>query len=140
MSTKNKKIARKPIERNWHLIDASSGNLGRLTSKAAALLRGKGKVSFTPHIDGGDFVIFINTNKLKFSKDKDEKKVYYHYSGYPGGMKAITLRNQIAKDSRVVIKKAIYRMLPKNRTRDVVIKRLKLFKDEKHPFADKFKK
>jgi len=140
MSIKNKKAARKPIERKWHLIDASSENLGRLTSKTASLLRGKGKVSFTPHIDGGDFVVFINTDKLKFSKDKDEKKIYYHYSGYPGGMKAITLRDQIVKDSRKVIKMAVYRMLPKNKTRDVVIKRLKLFKDDVHPFADKFKK
>ncbi|MFA6097145.1 MAG: 50S ribosomal protein L13 [Candidatus Paceibacterota bacterium] len=140
MSTKNKKAARKPIERKWHLIDASSENLGRLTSKVASLLRGKGKVSFTPHIDGGDFVVFINTDKLKFSRGKDEKKIYYHYSGYPGGMKAITLRDQIVKDSRKVIKMAVYRMLPKNKTRDVVIKRLKLFKDDVHPFADKFKK
>jgi len=140
MPTKNKKIGKKPIERKWHLIDASTDNLGRLTSKVAALLRGKGKVSFTPHIDGGDYVIFINSDKLKYSKDKDEKKVYYHYSGYPGGMSAITLKDQIIKDSRVVIKKAVYRMLPKNRTRDVVIKRLRIYKDDVHPYVDKFKK
>lgn len=139
MATKNKKTA-KPIERKWHLIDASSDNLGRLTSKAATLLRGKHKVSFTPHIDGGDFVVFINTDKLKFSKDKGVKKIYYHFSGYPGGMKATMLKDQIAKDSRKVIRDAVYCMLPKNRTRDVVIKRLKLIKDDVNTFADKFKK
>lgn len=136
---KNNKTVKKPIERKWHLIDASTENFGRLTSRAAVLLRGKGKVSFTPHIDGGDYVVFVNTDNLKFSKDKGTKKIYYHYSGYPGGMRATMLKDQIAKDSRKVIRDAVYNMLPKNKTRDVVIKRLKLFKNDVHPFADKFK-
>lgn len=140
MPIKNKKSGKKAIERKWHLIDATTENFGRLTSRAASLLRGKHKVSFTPNMDGGDYVVFVNTDKLRFSKDKGTKKIYYHFSGYPGGMKATMLKDQLKKDSTKIIRDAVYNMLPKNRTRDIAIKRLKLFKDENHPFADKLKK
>lgn len=128
---------RKKIVREWHFIDASSESFGRVSSRAIQYLRGKNKVDFAPHIDAGDYVVFINSDKLKFTKDKGKQKIYYTFSGYPGGIKAISLEDQIKKDSREVIKKAIYRMLPKNKLRDEMIKRLKIYKDDNHPHKDK---
>ncbi len=136
---KNNKVEKKQIVRKWHLFDASMENFGRMCSKAALLLRGKNKVTFTPHIDAGDCVIFINSDKLKFSKDKGKTKIYHHFSGYPGGIRSISLGDQITKDSRVIIKKAIYGMLPNNKMRDQIIKRLKIYKNDDHPYKDKFK-
>ncbi len=133
------KSNKKKIMRSWHLIDASSETFGRISSKAIELLRGKNKVDFTPHIDAGDHVVFINSDKLKFTKDKGKQKIYYTFSGYPGGIKAISLEDQIKKDSREVIRKAIYRMLPKNKLRNEMIKRLKVYKDDNHPYEDKLK-
>jgi large subunit ribosomal protein L13 len=127
-------------ERNWHVIDASTENFGRLSARIATLLRGKNKATFAPHIDGGDNVVVINADKLKFSGNKATGKVYYSHSGYLGGLKSITLGDRIQKDSREVISSAVFGMLPKNKLRNEMMKRLRVFKDEKHPYADKISK
>jgi len=127
------------IERRWYIFDASEESFGRLASKISLILRGKNKVDFTPHIDGGDYVVVVNSDNLKYTKDKNRSKIYYRHSGYPGGIKSICLGDQIRKDSREVIRKAVYRMLPNNRLRDRVIKRLKIYKDKSHIYKDKFK-
>jgi large subunit ribosomal protein L13 len=139
MSKDNKKISEeKKPERRWHLFDASEESFGRMASKIAVLLRGKNKVSFTPHIDDGDYVVVINSDNLKYTGNKGEGKIYYSYSGYMGGLKEISLKNKIKKDSRDVIKKAVYGMLPKNKLRDEMVKRLKVYKDENYLEKDKF--
>ena len=128
------------IKRNWHLFDAREESFGRMASKIAVLLRGKNKVSFTPHLDGGDFVVVVNSDDLKYTGNKKDGKIYYKYSGYMGGMKEINLGDQIKKDSRKVIEDAVFGMLPKNKLRNEMMKRLKVHKDDQHPYGDKFEK
>lgn len=128
------------IERKWHIFDATDENFGRMSTKIATILRGKNKVDFAPHIDAGDFVVVLNTDKVRFSGNKDKKKVYYAHSGYLGGMKEITLGDQVKKDSREIVKKAVYGMLPSNKLRNEMMKRLKIYKDEKHPYQDQIGK
>ncbi|MFH1460826.1 MAG: 50S ribosomal protein L13 [Patescibacteria group bacterium] len=113
-----------------HKIDANNKILGRLAVGAANLLRGKNKTDFVPYLDKGDEVVIVNTDKIKVTGRKIKDKIYYHHSGYPGGLKQITLGEALKKDSREVIRKAVYGMLPKNKLRDKMIKRLKLFKGE----------
>ena len=127
------------IKRNWHLFDASEENLGRLASRVAVILRGKDKVTFTPHLDGGDFVVVVNSDNLKVTGNKLENKIYYHYSGYHGGIKEISLGKLIEKDSTEVIKKAVFGMLPKNKLRKEMMKRLRVFGGEEHPYKDNIK-
>lgn len=128
------------IERKWHILDASEENFGRLSAKIATILRGKNKVTFTPHIDAGDNVVVINSDKLKFSGNKADGKIYYSHSGYLGGIKSIALQDQIKKDSREVIRMAVFGMLPKNKLRNEMMKRLRVYKNENHPYADKLTK
>lgn len=127
-------------ERKWHFFDAREESFGRMASKIAILLRGKNKVSFTPHLDGGDFVVVINSDNLKYTGNKKDGKIYYKYSGYMGGMKEITLGDQIKKDSRKIIEDAVFGMLPKNKLRNEMMKRLKVYKDDQHSYEDKFEK
>ncbi len=135
----NKKMnEEKKLERGWHLFDASEESFGRMASKIAVLLRGKNKVSFTPHIDGGDYVVVTNSDNLKYTGNKGEGKIYYRYSGYMGGLKEISLKDKMKRDSREIIKIAVYGMLPKNKLRDEMIKRLKVYKDENYLEKDKF--
>jgi len=136
INNKNQKF----IERNWHLFDAREESFGRMASKIAVLLRGKNKVSFVPHLDEGDYVVVVNSDNLKYTGNKKDGKIYYKYSGYMGGMKSITLGDQIKKDSRKVIEDAVFGMLPKNKLRNEMMKRLKVYKDDQHPYEDKFEK
>ncbi|MDO9230955.1 MAG: 50S ribosomal protein L13 [bacterium] len=122
----------KTINRKYHLFDAKKENLGRMATKIATILRGKNKVDFTPNIDGGDFVVVINSDNLQVTGNKLDGKLYHHYSGYPGGIRSVKLKDQIEKDSREVIKMAVYGMLSKNKLRDLMIKRLLIYKDDKH--------
>ncbi len=113
-----------------HTINATNKVLGRLAVEAANLLRGKNKTSFVPYLDGGDQVVIVNTDKIRVTGQKKKQKIYYHHSGYPGGIKEIKLGEALKLDSREVIRKAIYGMLPKNKLRDQMIKKLKLYKGE----------
>lgn len=114
-----------------HIIDADNRILGRLAVEVANLLRGKNKSSFVPYLDKGDRVIVINTDKIQVTGRKMKQKIYYHHSGYPGGIKGVRLEEAMAKDSRQVVRKAVYGMLPKNKLRDKMIKKLELYKGEK---------
>ena len=127
-----KKDSKKTIQRTYHLFDASTQVLGRMSTEIATVLRGKNKVDFTPHIDGGDFVVVINTDKIKVTGNKMLGKIYNRYSGYPGGITSTTLEDQIAKDSRKVIHDAVYGMLCKNKLRNRMMTRLLIYKDDKH--------
>ncbi len=114
-----------------HTIDATDKILGRLAVEIANLLRGKNKPSFVPYLDQGDEVIVVNTDKIKVTGRKMKQKIYYHHSGYPGGIKETRLEEAMEKDSGQVIRRAVYGMLPKNKLRDKIIKKLKLYKGEK---------
>jgi large subunit ribosomal protein L13 len=120
------------ITRKWYILDASEVPLGRLSTVAASLLLGKGKPTITSHMDGGDFVIVINSDNLVATGNKLEKKVYYRHSGFPGGIYKRTLQEAKDKDSTQVIIHSIRGMLPVNKLRDGRLKRLKVYKDDQH--------
>jgi len=117
--------SKKNIERKIHTIDATGKVLGRLASQIAILLRGKHKTNFDPSKDMGDIVVVKNVDKMKFTGKKMEKKIYRWHSGYLGGLKERTLEEMLKKDTKKVIKLAVLKMLPKNRLRKKIIKRLK---------------
>jgi large subunit ribosomal protein L13 len=125
----------KDISRQWYLIDASSMPLGRLSTIAASLLLGKGKPTVTPHIDGGDFVVIINADKLKVTGDKEHKKDYYRHSGFPGGLYKRTLGEQAERDSTKIIEHSVRGMLPVNKLRKDRLARLKIFTGSEHAHA-----
>lgn len=136
--TKSTKIMKtysaKPSEitREWYIIDASEAPLGRVATKVATMLTGKGKPIYTHHIDCGDNVIVINADKLLATGDKQDAKKYYHYSGYPSGLKTASLREKINKDSTEVIKLAVKGMLPKNKLMNDRLIRLKVYSGDEH--------
>ncbi len=112
------------IERKIHKIDATGKAVGRLATQIALILRGKHKSDYTPHLDMGDIVEVSNVNKLKFSGKKLEQKKYYHHSGYPGGLKETVLADLFKKDPAEVLRRAVRKMLPANRLRKKMLKRL----------------
>jgi large subunit ribosomal protein L13 len=123
------------IQRNWYVFDASDKVLGRLATKIATYLRGKNKPVFTPNVDTGDFVIVVNAAKVKLTGKKMDDKVYYHHSGYIGGIKAATAKDRLNSRPEEVIKDAVWGMLPKNRLGRAMLKKLKVYKGSDHPHA-----
>lgn len=123
------------ITQGWVLVDANGQTLGRLASKIASVLLGKNKPNFTPGMDTGDFVIVINAEKIAVTGNKLNDKFYYSYSGYPSGMKEISLRDQIDKHPDRVIRAAVWGMLPHNRFGRSLIKKLKVYGGSEHPHA-----
>jgi large subunit ribosomal protein L13 len=120
------------VSRKWYVVDASELPLGRLSTRVAELLIGKGKPMFTKHIDCGDYVIVINSDKLVVTGKKMEDKMYYKHSNYPGGLRETTLKYEMEKDSTNVIKKSIRGMLPVNKLRDDRLARLKIYSGSDH--------
>jgi len=118
------------VEKKEYQIDAAGKILGRMATEAAVLLRGKNTASWLPYITPENRVIIFNTDKIKVTGKKMEQKFYRHHTGYPGGLKEESLAKLLERDSREVIKLAIYGMLPRNKTRDKIIKNLKLFKGQ----------
>jgi len=129
----------KDIERRWHLVDLKDKILGRQATKIAALLRGKSKPYFTPSLDCGDYVVAVNARKVKLTGKKEDQKVYRRYSGYPGGLREISYQGMLKKRPEEVIRHAVRGMLPKNKLRSKMIKRLYVFPEEKHRYGDKLK-
>lgn len=122
----------KIIKRKYQLFDAQGKILGRLAAEIATVLRGKDKKDFSPHIDGGDVVVVINSDGVKVTGKKEKDKIYHSFSGYPGGISSISLGDQLKKDSRKLINMAVYGMLCKNKLRDRMMTRLLIYKDSKH--------
>lgn len=122
-----------PITRNWHHLDASGKVLGRLATEAATLLRGKHKVSFRNHLDNGDIVVITNARQVVLTGNKEKNKIYYHHSGYPGGLKSINARHLRETKPQELIIRAISGMLPKTRLRDGYLQRLKVYAESEHP-------
>ena len=117
----------------WHVIDAQGKVLGRLASRVAGILRGKHKPAFTPHLDLGDHVIIVNAEKLHLTGSRLQKKVYYHHTGFPGGIKSITAEQLLKKKPSDLLSKAIYGMLPKNKLRKQLAGKLRIYAGPEHP-------
>ena len=123
------------ITKNWYVIDATDVVLGRLASQAATLLRGKHKATFAPHVDGGDFVIVINAEKVALTGAKATDKMVYRHSGYPGGLSAIPIGELLEKNPQRVIENAVKGMLPKNKLAAQQLSHLKVYAGSEHPHA-----
>ena len=121
------------IEKKWYLIDAKDKVLGRLASEIAIRLRGKNKPIFTPHMDAGDYVVVVNADKVLLTGDKLEKKVYYHHSGYVGGLKETKAKEMLLKKPTKLIKMAVKGMLPKNSLGRRQLTKLKIYAGLDHP-------
>ena len=120
------------VQRKWHLIDAEGKTLGRLSTEIAKLLRGKHKVTFTPHVDGGDYVVVINADKIEVTGKKRDNKVYRHHTGYIGGLKEINFKKLQENKPEEIIRLSVSVMLPKNKLRAHMMKRLRIFAGSEH--------
>jgi len=127
--------SKEEISRKWWLVDAKGKILGRLATEIAKLLMGKDKPEYTPHLDMGDFVVVINAHKVRVTGGKEKKKIYYHHSGYPGGLKQRTFEELMERNPEEIIWRAVKGMLPKNKLRKKRLKRLKIYVDENHSHA-----
>jgi len=129
------KPAAAQASRRWWVIDANNQPLGRVATRVATILRGKNKVTFTPHVDTGDFVVVINATKVRLTGRKASQKQYYRYSGHPGGLRVTTFDKVIDKHPELPIEQAVKGMLPKNVLGRQLIGKLKVYGSDKHPHA-----
>jgi len=123
------------ISREWYVVDANGQNLGRLATQIASVILGKNKPDYTPGVDNGDFVVVINAERVQVTGNKLDEKFYYRHSNYPGGLKSISLRDQLKKFPDRVIQSAVWGMLPHNRYGRQLIKKLKVYAGPEHPHA-----
>jgi large subunit ribosomal protein L13 len=121
------------IAREWYVVDAEGQTLGRLATRIADTLRGKGKPAYTPHVDTGDFVVVVNAEKITVTGKKLDEKIYYRHSGYPGGLKQRTLREQLDRRPTEVLRTAVKGMLPKNKLAARQLTKLKIYAGPEHP-------
>ena len=131
MDTKSYKLD--SLDKSWLLVDASDKTLGRLSTNIAKILMGKNKPEYTPHNDVGDYVVVINAEKIKVTGNKNEQKMYYRHTGYPGGIKSQNFNDLIDSHPDRIITSSVKGMLPKNKLSNSVIKKLKVYKGESHP-------
>lgn len=130
----------KEIKRTWHLVDAKDLVLGRVATQIAQYLMGKQKPTYSAHLDSGDYVVVINAEKVVLTGKKPLQKIYYHHSGYPGGLKEITLAKMRKEHPGRILEHAVSGMLPDNRLKKDRMARLKVLVGERNPYADKFNK
>lgn len=121
------------VKKEWWVIDASNHTLGRLAAEIASVLRGKRKPIFTPNVDTGDFVVIVNAEKITVTGNKLTDKIYHHHSGYPGGLRSVSLEKLLQEKPESVIEKAVWGMLPKNSIGRQMIKKLKVYAGPEHP-------
>ncbi len=121
------------VARNWYVVDADGKTLGRLATAIAITLRGKNKPQYTPHIDTGDFVVVVNAEKIAVTGQKLDQKLYHRHSGYPGGLRTRTLREQLDRQPTEVLRKAVKGMLPRNRLSRAQLTKLKIYAGPVHP-------
>lgn len=126
-------VKKEEVKRNWYLVDAKDKILGRLASKLAYLLQGKHRPDYTPHVDQADFFVVINAEKVKLTGKKLDQKVYWRHSGYMGGLKLETARKLLERKPEQLLFLAVKRMLPKNRMRKKLLKKLKIYAGPNHP-------
>jgi large subunit ribosomal protein L13 len=123
------------VQRSWFVVDAEGKTLGRLASAIAATLRGKNKPTYTPHIDTGDFVVVVNADKVRVTGNKETQKVYYRHSNYPGGLRAVTFKDQRRTHPDRIIESAVAGMLPRTTLGRQQMKKLKIYAGAEHPHA-----
>jgi large subunit ribosomal protein L13 len=123
------------IVRDWYVVDAEGRTLGRLATAIADTLRGKNKPRYTPHVDTGDFVVVVNAERIHVTGNKLDQKLYHRHSGYPGGLRTRTLREQLERRPTEVLRKAVKGMLPRNRLARQQINKLKIYAGPEHPHA-----
>ncbi len=123
------------VTRSWYLVDATDKTLGRLSTEIANRLRGKHKPTFTPHVDTGDYIVVVNAEKIKVTGNKATDKLYYHHTGYPGGIKSISFEKLIEKAPERVIEKAVKGMMPKNKLSRAMLSKLKVYAGNEHPHS-----
>lgn len=130
-------FVQKPVDvsRDWYIIDAADFTLGRLATIVSGLLVGKHKATYTPHVDGGDWVVVINAEAVRLSGDKEQAKVYYRHSGYIGNLKSRTAAQQRQRAPQRLVQMSVYGMLPKNKLRTPRLRRLKVYVGSEHPHA-----
>ena len=121
------------IQRDWVIVDASGKTLGRLATQIADRLRGKNKPTFTPHVDTGDFVVVVNAEKIAVTGKKLDEKMYHRHSGYPGGLRSRSLRDQLERQPTEVLRKAVKGMLPRNKLGRAQLTKLKIYAGPEHP-------
>ncbi len=126
-------LNRDTVERNWYVIDAEDKVLGRLASRVAFVLRGKHKPTWSPHVDGGDFVIVTNADKVNVTGAKEQDKYYLRHTGYPGGQRKTTLSMMREKHPDRIVRKAVWGMLPKGRLGRQLLRKLKVYAGPEHP-------
>ena len=132
MIMKTYSLKKEEAQRNWFVVDATDRVLGRVATKIADKIRGKDKPTFTPHTDGGDYVIVINAEKIKVTGSKFDNKIYYRHSLYPGGLKSQTFKELNKNNPERIIEEAVKGMLPKNKLGKSMIKKLKVFQGPSH--------
>lgn len=130
---KSKMAKKEAVVRKWFLVDAEGKVLGRLATRVAGILTGKGKTDYTPHVDCGDHVVVINADKVKVTGRKLQQKVYRRHTGYMGGLKSVTLEKQLAQKPERVIEDAVQGMIPKGRLGRKMVAKLKVYKGAEHP-------
>ncbi len=123
------------VNRKWYLVNAEGKTLGRLSTEIARILRGKHKVTYTPHVDGGDFVVVVNADKVVVTGKKAEQKVYRHHTGYIGNLKEISYKRMLQEKPEEIITAAVRGMLPKSKLRAPMMKRLRVYAGGEHPHA-----
>ena len=133
MNTKS--IKNKEISKDWWLADADGQVLGRFASKVAQILRGKHKVNFTPHMDMGDYVVVVNCEKIRVTGAKQTDKMYYHHTGFPGGIRSASFEQLIDKAPERVIQRAVKGMMPRSPLGRAMLKKLKVYAGPSHPHA-----
>jgi large subunit ribosomal protein L13 len=123
------------VKRDWYIVDAANKTLGRLSTEIARRLRGKHKPEYTSHVDTGDYIVVINASQVKVTANKPQDKMYYHHTGYPGGIKSISFEKLLAKSPERVIEIAVKGMLPKNPLGRAMYRKLKVYSGSEHPHA-----
>ncbi len=123
------------VNQDWYVVDATDKVLGRVATEIAARLRGKHKPEYTPHVDTGDYIVVVNAEKVRVTGKKTTDKVYYHHTGFPGGIKSISFEKLIDKAPERAIEKAVKGMLPRGPLGRAMFKKLKVYAGEQHPHA-----
>ena len=128
-------IKQEDVRRSWYVIDATDRTLGRLSTQIALRIRGKHKAEFTPHVDTGDYVVVINAEKVRVTGNKLDEKIYNHHTGFPGGIKSISLAKLMQKSPEKVVEMAVKGMMPKSKLGRSMISKLKVYAGNEHPHA-----
>ena len=130
---KTQSVNKERASHDWYLVDADSKTLGRLSTQIANRLRGKHKPEFTPHVDTGDYIVVINADKIRVTGKKETDKIYYHHTGFPGGIKSISLGKMREKSPEKILENAVKGMMPKNKLGRAMLLKLKVYAGASHP-------